>query len=247
MSQTYHISASSIGDGLGDSTFNLYKHECGNDEYLITTVTRQELRDGFEITVEDDVEKIYLLPILTDPTARDCVLGCGYDWAEHTLSGFVPSPSPTVTPTLTPTVTATLGSTPTPTPTTSPAEPPVSYDLDPGPHIMRRLDSTTIEIEVPGASYDRYAIANNIANYFANTSVTITTNTSSPNDESIIGQHYVFTEDEDLIVTLGPGGNVWWYNNTTQGKAYVYLTDISQLPTGVPYPTTATYLKYQTV
>jgi hypothetical protein len=120
----YYISASYIGDGLGNSSYILYKNNCNDPSNLITSVTKSELELGFRIEVEESVEKLYLIPGLDDPLARDCILGCNNTWAELILSNFVPSPTPTKTPTPTPSTTP-IGPTPTPTSTVTPSPTPV--------------------------------------------------------------------------------------------------------------------------
>lgn len=241
MSYTYYISASKVGSGLGESSYLLYKDACGlPDGTLITQVTKQELLDGFAVSLDRSVEKIYLIPVLDDPLANNCILGCGNDWAEHYLSNFTPTPTPTVT--ITPTVTATPTLTPTPTITPSSTPAGSSNYLTPfGDHILRRIDSTTVEFEVVGTTYQRYSIANSIANAFGDGNVTI--NTSEP----MYNNYAVYTEDETFIVSLvkqgGTTTQVSWYDSSGEGTAYVRLSLLDTLPSFSP-PTGESNLKY---
>ena len=230
--QLYHISASFIGGGLGESGYFIYQDECETGD-LVTQVTMQELIDGFSIELETDVQKIYLVPILTDPNAQDCILGCDHEWSELILSGFIPSQTPTLTPTVTPTLTPTL------TPTPSSASP----FLDFGPHIIRRVSSTVIEMEASGDQQTRYAIAGGIANAFGDGNVLRSSDVNGNNKESILNGHSIYREDETTQITsINTAGQVWWYDDFPAGKAYCRITN-SNIPS-FSAPTTATNLKY---
>lgn len=238
---TYNISASFIGGGLGNSGYLLYQDTCGTGT-AIAQVTKQELLDGFPITLETDVEKIYLIPILDDPYANSCVLGCGYTWSELILSQFVPSTSPTPTPTLTPPTSPIATPTLTPTPTVTPtgASPFETFGL----HIVRRISSTVIEMEVSGPTGTRQPIANSIANALGDGNVTISTDVNGNNRESILNSYQIYREDETTFVTsINTLGEVWWYDDFPAGKSYCRLTQDSGVPS-FSAPTTATNLKY---
>lgn len=238
---TYYISASSIGSGFGNSSFIIYQDECGTGD-IVAQVTKQELRDGFPLTLDTSVEKIYLLPILDDPYANSCLLGCNYPWSELILSEFVPTQSPTPTPTSTPagTVTPTPTLTPTPTPTSTQSSPFLPF----GTHIIRRISSTVIEMEASGDTGTRQAIVNRIANAFGDGNVTISNDVNGSNKESILNGHTVYTEDETTsIVTITTGGQVWWYDDFPAGKAYCRITQSEPIGS-FSAPTTATNLKY---
>lgn len=242
---TYYFKASSIGSGLGNSGYFVYRDSCATGE-LVAQITKDELLNGFSLTLPTSVEKIYLVPILDDPLANSCVLGCGYAWSELILSAFVPTNSPTPTPTITPTPAITLTPTPTITPSSTIS---LNYWYGLYPHTMTGFSATNIlRITITGPSYNRVAAANHIANTIANTNVPYSdSETVNVNKVTIINQSNVYREDGSYITTIRQAGGstskVWWWNESSGTSAFVQFDN--QLVAGNEnFPTTPSNLKY---
>lgn len=240
----YYISASFIGSGLGNSSYTLYEEVCGDPTRVITTVTRDQLEIGFPISVSESIEKVYLVPLLDDPSSRNCILGCNNSWSEHILSNFVASPTPTPTTTITPTPSPTSAlATPTPTPT--PSSSPSQYVVF-GNHLISKVQIDRLLVTVPGPVWQRPGIASSIASYAAN-GTPVGQSTSPEGDfntiENLDRSFDIYTEGETFIVRVSQDGDskVWWYDDGT--NSYVVFDNLS-LPQSITAPTTATNLKY---
>lgn len=231
----YNISASYVGAGYeSTATFQFYYDNCGDVDNLVestlgsNTFSATDLTQGVELSIPEQAEFLYLLPL-----SQECPLGCDYIY-KHTLSNYTPvTPTPTPTPTVTSTPGVTPSPTPTPTPTTS------------GPPLPKTYGNVTISItggyanmKVEWANsipvYTRSQYASSLANYLANTTVSATTNISTPNEVNLAFSFDVYDTDltteaydvNDLI-----NSKVWWYGGTYgdsgQEKTQVNITNVS--------------------
>jgi hypothetical protein len=254
---TYHISASSIGGAfIPEDRFVLYSGSCGVPQKIITEVTQQELTDGFSITVDETTEKIYLIPVLSNPGSSDCILGCVNEWSEHTLSNFIaPTPTPSVTPSNTPS--STPAATPSVTPSITPSQTPGTYYTTFGDHIVEKVQIDRLQITVPGGGAGGsvgYGIASNIASYAAGGDVVQISNSSEGDFNKIANldrSFRIYTEGLDqLIVTVSQDGDskVWWYEDPDpQVTEYYVIFDNITLPQAITAPNTTTNLNYQEI
>lgn len=231
----YNISASYVGVAFeSTSTFQFYYDNCGNSDYLVestsgaNTFSKTDIENGVTLVVPDSGEVLYLLPL-----SEECPLGCDYLYSSS-LSGFIaPTPTPTPTPSMTSTPGVTSTPTPTPTPSTS------------GPPVPRTYGNVTISItggyanmKVEWANsipvYTRSQYASQLANYLAQTTVSSTTNTSTPNEANLAFSFDVYdpnltTEAYDVNDLIN--SKVWWYGGTYgdsgQEKTQVNITNVS--------------------
>lgn len=246
----YNISASYIGGNLGESTYVIYKDECGISSNIVATATSSSLSQGISFSVDSSVEKLYLVPVLDDPLNSDCLLGCNNTWSELTLSGFVPSPTPTVTPsaTLNPSPTPTITPTRTVTPSTSTPDPYTTFDVD---QIVTKVLTDRLQVAIYAADWIRASKAAAIASYAANGGYVPESDSTGNNNVALTRSFTIYTEGETSIVTVNTSGTarVYWYDDPdpAEDTAYVIFDNIS-LPTSIPNaPTNATDLKYKEV
>ena len=246
----YNISASYIGEALGASSYIIYAGECGVSTNIVATATSSSLSQGITISLDSNVEKIYLVPVLDDPLSSDCLLGCGNSWSELTLSGFVPSPTPTVTPSPTPSAQVTASPTPTPsiTPSTSPPPEFTTFDVD---QIVSKISTDRLQVAIYAADWIRNSKAAAIASYAANGGYVPMSDSTGNNNVALTRNFTIYTEGETSIVTVNTSGTarVYWYDDPdpNEDTSYVIFDNIS-LPASIPNaPTNATDLKYKEV
>lgn len=226
---TYYISASHIGTGYESTdAFQFFYDICGDGDYLVNSTggsnifNATDLTQGLELSIPAQAEFLYLLPL-----SERCPLGCNYLF-KHTLSNYTPV---TPTPTPTPTVTATPGITPTPTPTPTPS---TSGPPQPEPYGTHTFSHTggTITIDWPTSTpyFTKYSYASQLANYLAGTTVSVTTNESTPVEKNLDFSFQVYEED---LVTIAYDVNdnfnstVWWYANYSQNIVFLKVTNVS--------------------
>lgn len=244
---TYHISASRIGDALGDSSYIIYQGECGIGANIVAQPTKTELEQGISISVDESVSKIYLVPLITEGLSNDCILGCYNEWSELELSKYVPvSPSPTPTVTVTPTSSIPASGpapvSPTPTPSTSPANSYQVFNLD---QIASKTAIDQVMIKVTGPVWSRPYVAGQIATWAAGgVNVPQSNDPNAPNYPVSLGRSFdIFSEGETFItrITDDFDARVYWYDDGTY--SYVYFDNIT-LSQGFTYISTASNLKY---
>lgn len=246
----YNISASIVGDGFEtDSLFQFFYDNCLEADNLASntsgdnTFNKTQITSGVTLVVPDSAEFLYLVPL-----SNDCPLGCNYDY-KITLSGYIPpTPTPTVTPTVTPTLTPTNTPSVTPTNSAAAAAPIRTFGTNTVVHVSGDL---TISWSSSIPIYDRYTLASGLANYLANTTVSQTTNPSTPNTKDLDTSFDIYDGNDPVLSTVIydinklVGAKVWWYSDSSQ--TYVKVTGISfgdPLGTGSSYgPDIIGYLK----
>jgi len=225
----YDISASYVGDGFeSTSVFQFFYDNCGNPEYIVeqvsggNTFTKTQIETGVTLVIPDSAQTLYLLPI-----SQECPLGCAYIYSSS-LSGYVaPTPTPTPSSTTTPTPTATPDVCPTPTPSNSGPALPNTY----GTHTFTH-DNTDITITWPTATpyYTKYNYAQSLANYLTNSTVSVSTNPTTPNEVDLDFSFKVYEEDlatELYNVNEQLNSKVWFYGNAGTNTLYLKVTNLS--------------------
>jgi hypothetical protein len=253
---TYNIRATVLGDGYPSDTqflFYISAEDCGvgtpvypdtvndpNPEPIDERpLTKNEFLAGFSITLEDQVEFLYVYPFTTDIASFDCRFDCTAEDRRLSLSQFTtPTSTPQNTPTQTPLAATPTNTPPAATPTNTPTADLPAWVGPFGSWTVSKIGSTQLRFINTG--FNRFTDGQQLADYLAFDGYIAAGQT-----EVMASGVHIFTSEQskldppnpsfeyiDLDSFKQPGSGLTWFSDGTQ--TIVDLTNLNSVPVNFP-------------